>query len=229
MDTKPLWETKFETCYYSTRLLDKISILNQTTQYPVDVHLIRKAIYYTKKYHDSQIRLSGEPYYTHPIEVAFMVCDYLFETEAIITSLLHDTLEDTALTYSMIVDLFGELIAEQVEGLTRIKSSGKITSAELVKQLWVEGKYNLILIKLFDRIHNLQTIFAKSPEKQRKIIDETLKYFLALGDILEVPSLTEAIYKTCYETNKQLGLIAEPQLILDKQIKFSELLTIESS
>lgn len=214
MDTNQLWEAKFQICHHSERLLNKIIIFNQNATYPVDIH---------------QVRLSGVPYYTHPIEVAFMVCDYLFETDAIVTSLLHDTLEDTALTYPGIVELFGELIADQVEGLTRIKPSGKITSAELVKQLWVEGKYKIILIKLFDRIHNLQTIFAKSPEKQKKIVNETLKYFLALGDILEVPSLTEVLYKTCYETNKKLGLITETQLILDKQIKFSDLLTIENS
>lgn len=229
MHTHLDWELNFTSCIYSEKLLDKIMHLNQIAESQVNVLAVKKAIYYARFYHGSQLRQSGEPYYSHPIEVAYMVCDYLFETDAIITSLLHDTLEDTSLTYEMIAAAFSDKIAEHVKDLTRITPSGKITSAEMVKQLWVEKKYKLILIKLFDRLHNMQTIFAKSPEKQQKIVTETLQYFLALSEILEIPTLSEILYNTCYTTNKRLGLIEEMELVLDKEIKFVDALISENN
>lgn len=229
MNSDKNWESQFIPCKYSETLIEKLISLNQMNPIPVNILEIKKAIHYAKVYHGSQVRQSGEPYYSHPIEVASMVCDYLFETDAIIVSLLHDTLEDTSLTYDMICTAFSNQIAEYVEGLTRIKPSGKITSAQLVKQLWEEKRYKLILIKLFDRLHNMQTIFAKSPEKQQKIVTETLQYFLALSEILEIPALSEVLYTACYEANKRLGLIEEMELVLDKEIKFVDALISENN
>jgi (p)ppGpp synthase/HD superfamily hydrolase len=223
------WELTLKNCHYSNRLLSKISDLEKTSDTLIDLKMIKKAIYYAKKYHGTQIRQTGEPYYSHPIEVAYMVCDYLFETDAIIVSLLHDTLEDTLLTRDMLEKAFGSSMAQQVVDLTRIKPTGKITSAEVVKQLWIEKKYKLILVKLFDRLHNMQTIFAKSPEKQQKIVTETLQYFLALSEILEIPHLTEVLYNACYETNKRLGIIEENQFVVDREIKFASPPTFENS
>lgn len=98
-----------------------------------------------------------------------MGSDYLFRTDIIITSILHDTIEDTDLTFEMIQTEFGSLVASQVSDLSRIKVAGKkISSAELVKSLWLQKKYDQLLIKLFDRLHNVLTIHARSPEKQKK-------------------------------------------------------------
>lgn len=196
----------------SETLILKLSRLNQTTSHNVDIDLIKKAISLAAIYHEGQFRNSGEPYITHPIEVALMVSDYLLKTEAIIISLLHDTLEDTKLTLQQIHHEFGRTIAEGVELLSRNKPTGKITSAELLKGLWAEKKYELILIKLFDRLHNIQTISVKSPEKQAKIIKETLTYFLVLGEVLELPRLADALYYYCYQANINLG---EIQISLD--------------
>ncbi|MCC8400129.1 MAG: HD domain-containing protein, partial [Rickettsia endosymbiont of Platyusa sonomae] len=108
------WQAKFEYCEYSAKLLGKLSLLNKKVTDPVDINEIIKAIYYAKKYHGSQMRQSGEPYYSHPIEIAYMVAQYtaqeihqLFKTEMIVTSLLHDTIEDTTLTEEMIARIFG--------------------------------------------------------------------------------------------------------------------------
>ena len=109
------WETKFEPCCYSDRLVTKLLLLNETRKYKVDILEIEKAIYYAKKYHGSQKRLSGEPYYTHPLEVAYNVADYLFKTDVLVTSILHDTIEDTKLTKETISDIFSSVIANQVE------------------------------------------------------------------------------------------------------------------
>jgi (p)ppGpp synthase/HD superfamily hydrolase len=222
MSPHTLWESKFRSCDYSDKLLTKIIRLNAESNHPVDISRVKKAIHFAKEYHAGQTRQSGEPYYSHPLEVANMVCDYLFETNAIITSILHDTLEDTELDHSTLKEHFGEIVVNQVEDLTRVTPTGKITSAEILKKLWREQKHTLILIKLLDRVHNMQTIFAKSPEKQHKIVTETLQYFLVVGEALELPQLAKVLYTACHQTNIKLGVINEDGLILDKQIQFTD-------
>ncbi|MBH1990049.1 MAG: bifunctional (p)ppGpp synthetase/guanosine-3',5'-bis(diphosphate) 3'-pyrophosphohydrolase [Alphaproteobacteria bacterium] len=223
------WESKFKSCDYSDKLLEKINRLNAETNDAVDIQRVKKAIYFAKEFHSGQSRQSGEPYYTHPLEVASMVCNYLLDTVSIITSILHDTLEDTDLDYATIAEHFGDLVAAQVEDLTRIKPFGKITSADILKQLWKEKKYNLLLIKLVDRLHNMQTIFAKSPEKQHKIVTETLQYFLVVGEALGLPSLVDSLYEICHQTNIRLGLIIQDELILDESVELAGSLISESN
>ena len=166
------WESNFEYCKYSLRLLEKLELLNnlRSADYKVNIPEVKKAIYYAKKYHGSQSRQSGEPYYSHPIEVAYMVSDYLFKTDIIVSAILHDTIEDTELTFENILQEFGIAVANQVLDLTRIYKEGhKISSAEMVESLWKQKKYEVLLIKLFDRLHNMQTIKSKSPEKNSQL------------------------------------------------------------
>ncbi|WP_341758491.1 HD domain-containing protein [Candidatus Tisiphia endosymbiont of Ditula angustiorana] len=181
------------------RLLSKLRKINEEVNRPIDIDEVRKAIYYAKKYHGSQMRQSGEPYYSHPIEVAYMISDYLFRTDIIVTSILHDTIEDTKLTEKMIAYIFGEQVASQVEALTRVKPYGKISSAETLDILLQQEKYDVALIKIFDRIHNLQTLKAKSPEKVRKIIQESMRAFIIISMHLEIPQLTEELLQLCYQ------------------------------
>ncbi len=212
------WESKFKSCNYSDKLLTKITRLNAEANDSVDIKSVKKAIYFAKEYHSGQTRQSGESYYSHPLEVANIVCNYLFDTAAIVTSILHDTLEDTDLNRDTIAEYFGDLVAEQVEDLTRVKFFGKITSADVLKQLWKEKKHSLLLIKLVDRLHNMQTLFAKSPEKQKKIVNETLQYFLVIGEAIGLPSLVESLYETCHQTNIRLGLIERKGLIFTEDL-----------
>ena len=121
------WRSKFKLCRYSARLLKKLYYLNKTLIPSVNLLEIKKAIYYAKKYHGEQKRQSGEPYYTHPIEVAYMAADRIFETNILVTSILHDTLEDTDLTKEDLSYIFSPLIADQVDALTRIKVNKKIS------------------------------------------------------------------------------------------------------
>jgi (p)ppGpp synthase/HD superfamily hydrolase len=192
------WQTKFEPCQYSDKLLDKLTLLNKTTNNPVDIQEVKKAIYYARKYHGEQKRQSGEAYYSHPLEVAWMVSDYLFETNAIVTSILHDTIEDTELTIEMIASIFGHQVARQVEDLTRIKVSSKISAAEIMTLLLQEPlKSDSIIIKIFDRIHNMETINIKSPEKIRETVEETLKSFLPVCTHFGYIQLEDYLYKLC--------------------------------
>jgi (p)ppGpp synthase/HD superfamily hydrolase len=182
------WEENFKICIYASKLLEKIIYLNNIVKIPpVDIVKVKKAIYYARKYHGSQMRQSGEPYYSHPIEVACMVADYLFRTDIIVTSVLHDTIEDTEITKEKVAVLFGKKISNQVMDLTRVKEYGKITSAAMVEILYKEKKHDLLLIKLLDRLHNMQTIGAKSSDKTCKIKKETLDEFIILAAYLELP------------------------------------------
>lgn len=192
---------KYLNCFFSKKLLHKLIILNEKTTNKIDIKEIKKAIYYAKKYHGNQMRQSGEPYYSHPLEVAFMVADYLPKTDAIITAILHDTMEDTKLTFKLIEKTFGKTIAQQVLDLTRTSGSDgrKISAAETIQYLLASKKYELLLIKLFDRLHNMQTIGVKSAEKANKIIKETLEEFLVVAFFLELPALRNDLIKLCYQ------------------------------
>jgi len=169
---------------------------------------IKKAIYYAKKYHNFQMRQSGEPYYSHPLEVAYNIADYIFETNILVTSILHDTIEDTVLTKEMIDCIFGSVIAEQVEALTRIKINEKISAGELVDLLFKQEREDLLLIKYFDRLHNMQTISAKSYEKISKTVEETFKKFISLSIYLEA-SLPKLL-----KTNEDLLNLCCQQLLI---------------
>ena len=203
------WKAKFDSCEYSNRLLDKLLWINTNKPSSQKINLVevQKAIYYAKKYHGDQKRQSGEPYYSHPLEVAYMLAEYAakenkryFKTDLLVSSILHDTIEDTDLTFEMIAKIFGEVVAQQVEGMTRIKTHGKITSEELVNSLLLQKNKDVLMIKMFDRLHNVQTIQAKSEGKIKKIIDETVKVFLLLSVYLEMPEMTKILIRFCYES-----------------------------
>jgi (p)ppGpp synthase/HD superfamily hydrolase len=127
-----------------------------------------------------------------------MISDYLFRTDIIVTSILHDTIEDTDLTFEMVKAIFNEIIANQVMDLTRIKENGrKISAAEMLESLWFQQKYDALLIKLFDRLHNMQTIGAKSPEKIRKVIEETFELFLVLSVYFQTHKIEKELIQLC--------------------------------
>ncbi|MCC8369742.1 MAG: HD domain-containing protein [Rickettsia endosymbiont of Oxypoda opaca] len=200
------WEEKFEICGYAQKRLDKVVSLNSSAKYPVNIKEVKKGLYYARKYHGSQKRQSGEPYYSHPIEVAYMVSDYtanrdarFYTSEMIVISLLHDTIEDTELTKEMIAVIFGEEVAKQVEALTRIKTHSKISSAEMLNLLTIANNEQALIIKFFDRFHNMQTIGAKSPEKQRKTITETLIAFLPVATEIDY-ELEARLTELCLST-----------------------------
>lgn len=132
------------------------------------------------------MRQSGGPYYSHPIEVAIMLADFtaleapkLYKSYMINVALLHDTIEDTILTHADISKIFDKNIADSVERLT--KPYGKISSGEMLNLLIQEQRYDIALIKVFDRLHNLQTINAKSTDKALETVKETIESFLLMA------------------------------------------------
>ena len=217
MNDLSCWETKFKYCCYSKRLLTKLLLLNKTANTKIDILEIKKAIYYARKYHGDQKRESGEPYYLHPIEVAYLIADYSFKTDILVTSILHDTIEDTEITKKTIDYVFGSNVANYVDALTRIKTERKISVAKMIDVLWVERKNDdLLLIKYFDRLHNMQTINFKPHVKAIKTVHETFEKFLSLSFYFKdtIPKMLmvhEAIMELCY---KQLAVKQPPSMNL---------------
>ncbi|WP_342637897.1 HD domain-containing protein [Orientia tsutsugamushi] len=183
--------------FYSESLLNKLFETNVRFNTEIDLDKVEKAIFYAQKYHGQQKRDTGELYYTHPLEVAYMVADYSFETDTIITAILHDTIEDTTLTKEKIVKVFGKKIAEQVSDLTRIKDNKKISSREMIQTFYRQNKTELLLIKLFDRFHNIQTVSIKPYEKRQEIILETQQEFIPLAEYLKLPEIAIELNKYC--------------------------------
>ena len=141
-------------------LIGKVRSYNPRT----DETLIRSAYAYGARMHEGQFRQSGEPYFTHPIEVASILSQMRLDDQTIITALLHDTIEDTKSTYSEVTALFGAEIAEMVDGVTKLTnlqlSSSASKQAENFRKLFMAMSKDLrvILVKLADRLHNMRTI-----------------------------------------------------------------------
>ena len=192
-----------EPCKYSIRLIAKLKSLDTTNV--LDFNLINKAIYFAKKYHDGQLRKSGEPFYTHPLEVAYMISDYNLKTDVITASILHDIIEDTEVTVRMIQDTFGQRIAEMVDRLTRDRPDGtKLTVEEIINSTYKNGDKEVLLIKLIDRLHNIQTIESMSTQKIEKIIAETLTNFIASSMYLGLLEIEQQLTESCmYYDSKQ--------------------------
>ncbi len=192
-----------EPCKYSIRLIEKLKSLD--TQNVLDFELINKAVYWARKYHGDQKRKSGEPYYSHPLEVAYMVSEYKLNTDVIVASILHDIIEDTEVNAKMIHNAFGQRIAEMVDRLTRDRlNRSKLSVQEIINNAYYKKDNEVLLIKLFDRLHNVQTIGSMSTEKTKKITDETLKKFITLSIYLgeKVSGILEIenkLIELCYQ------------------------------
>jgi (p)ppGpp synthase/HD superfamily hydrolase len=194
-----------EPCQYSTRLIEKLQSLD--TEEALDFDLIDKAIYWAKKYHNEQFRKSGEPYYTHPLEVAYLVSEYKLKTDVIVTAILHDIVEDTEVTAGMILDEFGRRIEEMVERLTRDRPDGsKLSVEEILNNAYEKDDKEVLLIKVIDRLHNMQTISAKTPEKQKKTINDTLENILVFYEYLELPLIANYIVQICTKNKINLNI-----------------------
>jgi guanosine-3',5'-bis(diphosphate) 3'-pyrophosphohydrolase len=181
-----------EPCQYSTRLIEKLQSLD--TENVLDFKLIDKAIYWAKKYHDGQFRKSGEPYYTHPLEVAYLVSEYKLTTNVIVTAILHDVVEDSESTVGMIVDAFSWRIAEMVDRLTRDRPDGsKLSVEEILDNAYEKQDREVLLIKVIDRLHNIQTIGSMSDEKQKKIANQTLASVIYFSDNVYLENLLNII------------------------------------
>jgi GTP pyrophosphokinase len=169
-------------------------ILERLTSYNpnADTDLLRKAYVFTAKVHLGQVRLSGEPYLNHPLEVAGILTQLKLDVSSLATGLLHDTVEDTLTTLEEIQKNFGEEIAQLVGGLTKISQipvrSFEEGQAENFRKmiLAMVKDIRVLLVKLADRLHNMQTLEYHVPEKQVQIAQETLDIYAPLAHRLGI-------------------------------------------
>ena len=154
----------------------------------IDDELLSRAFGFAEKAHRGQVRASGEPYFTHPIEVAHILADMHLDPATIITALLHDVVEDTDVTLDMIQDQFTDEIANLVDGvtkLTRIEMKSDNKQAENFRKLVLAMSEDIrvLLVKLADRTHNMRTIdHISRAEKRVRIAEETLAIFAPLAE-----------------------------------------------
>lgn len=150
--------------------------------------MIRRAFDYAQSKHTEQYRKSGEPYITHPRDVAITLAEYEVDPNTIVAGLLHDILEDTDATYTEIKDEFGEEIADIVEGLTKLKQL-QYQNSKVLQQaknhqkmvLAMAKDIRVILVKLADRLNNMRTLSFLNDEKQTRISRETLDIFVPIA------------------------------------------------
>ena len=161
--------------------------------------LLNRAYVYAMKAHGSQKRASGDPYITHPLEVAAILTDLKLDDATIVAALLHDTIEDTDTTRAEIDTLFGPDIGALVEGLTKIKKldlvSKKAEQAENFRKLLlaISDDIRVLLVKLADRLHNMRTL-ASMPAKSRvRIAEETMDIYAPLAGRMGMHAVREEL------------------------------------
>ncbi len=161
--------------------------------------LLNRAYVYAMKAHGNQKRASGDPYFSHPLEVAAILTDLKLDDATISAALLHDVIEDTDATRAEIDQMFGEQIGQLVDGLTKIKKLDLVTKkaeqAENFRKLLIaiSSDIRVLLIKLADRLHNMRTLEHKRPESRRRTSDETLEIYAPLAARMGMQGMREEL------------------------------------
>lgn len=165
-----------------------------------DEDALNRAYVYAMQKHGSQKRASGDPYFSHPVEVAYKLTQYRLDTASIITALLHDTVEDTDATLDEIEQLFGQEIRDLVDGVTKLNrleiKSESTKQAENFRKLVIAMARDLrvLMVKLADRLHNMETLhYIAKPEKRQRIARETLEIYAALAERIGMRRMKEEL------------------------------------
>ncbi len=169
-----------------------------------DVARIGAAYVFADSAHRGQLRLSGAPYITHPLAVAETLAGWQLDPHAVTAALLHDVMEDTSITKEQIAERFGKVTAELVDGVSKLdriehQSFEEAQAENFRKMLLAMARdVRVILIKLADRLHNMQTLDAMRPEKRRRIARETLEIYAPLANRLGLNSLYSELHELAF-------------------------------
>ena len=166
---------------------------------PKDQTYINRAFQYAYDGHNGQNRKSGEPYITHPLHVAIYLCELNFDKETIAAALLHDLVEDTEISYDDLKKEFGEEVADIVDGVTKLDkikySTNEEAKADAIRKMVIAMSKDIrvLILKLADRLHNIQTIEYHQDWKQEKIANETLYVYAPLAHRLGFQSIKHVL------------------------------------
>lgn len=182
-------------------IVDKVAENNPDA----DLDIIDRAYIYSAKVHEGQMRLSGEPYLSHPLEVAYILADMRLDSVSIAAALLHDVIEDTHATLEEIKDMFGPDVSHIVSGVTKLSSlafdSSQARQAESIRRmiLAMADDIRVVLIKLADRLHNMRTLhFHTNEQKKIKIAQETHDIYAPIAARLGMYRMKKELEDTAF-------------------------------
>lgn len=171
----------------------------------VQIDLLQQAYVVARDAHEGQMRSSGDPYITHPVAVARNLAEMHLDHETLMAALLHDVIEDTEVTGKQLADMFGETVAELVEGVSKLDKikfrDKKEAQAENFRKmiLAMVQDIRVILIKLADRTHNMRTLGALRPDKKRRIARETLEIYAPIANRLGIHGIKNELEELGFE------------------------------
>jgi len=182
-------------------------LVERVQKYKPDANeaLLNKAYVYAMQKHGQQKRASGDPYISHPLEVAAILTELHMDESTIAVALLHDTIEDTTATRAEIDELFGEEIGRLVEGLTKIKKldlvSKKAKQAENLRKLLlaISDDVRVLLVKLADRLHNMRTMEHMPADKRARISEETMDIYAPLAGRMGMQDMREELEELSFQ------------------------------
>jgi len=181
-------------------LTDKLTYLSKA-----DIKKVREAYKFADEAHLGQFRASGQPYITHPIAVAGLCADWRLDVQAIMAALMHDAMEDCGITKTELIERFGAPTAELVDGLTKLDklhfSTREESQAESFRKmlLAMARDVRVILVKLADRLHNMRTMHAMTPDKRQRIAQETLDIYAPIAHRLGLNQTYRELQELSFE------------------------------
>ena len=187
-------------------MMRQYELVERVQRYKPDVNeaLLNKAYVYAMQKHGHQRRASGDPYFSHPLEVAAILTDMHLDEATIAVALLHDTIEDTTATRQEIDELFGPEFGKLVEGLTKLKKldlvSKKAEQAENLRKLLlaISEDVRVLLVKLADRLHNMRTLDHVPADKRLRIAEETMEIYAPLAGRMGMQDMREELEELAF-------------------------------
>ena len=170
-----------------------------------DVRQLQSAYEFSEAAHEGQFRRTGEPYISHPVEVAKILTQWHLDSQALTAALLHDVMEDTAVTKTEISDKFGRMVAELVDGVSKLDKiefeSQEQAQAENFRKMFLAmaRDVRVILIKLADRLHNMRTLDVMQPKKRARIARETIEIYAPIANRLGLNALYQELEELSFQ------------------------------
>ena len=205
-------------------MMRQVELVERVLDYDgdADEDLLNRAYVFAMKAHGSQTRASGDPYFSHPIEVAGILTKYKLDTATIATALLHDTLEDTVATYDELETQFGLDVAKLVDGVTKLSKlelqSDRQRQAENFRKLLLamSDDIRVLLVKLADRLHNMRTLLhIRNEEKRQRIARETMEIYAPLAERIGMHEIKDELQDLSFQV-----LNAEARDSILKRLEF---------
>jgi guanosine-3',5'-bis(diphosphate) 3'-pyrophosphohydrolase len=210
---------------FEDRMIRQFELVERVKSYDpgADEDLLNRAYVFSMKAHGSQARASGDPYFSHPLGVAEILTRLKLDSASIATGLLHDTVEDTEATLEQVQSMFGKEVAQLVDGVTKLSrlelQSDHTKHAENFRKLVLamSNDIRVLLVKLADRLHNMQTLhFIKNADKRRRIAAETMEIYAPLAERMGMHQLKDELENLAFaEINADAyqSIIAAPFLL----------------